>query len=186
MLPHNENTLSRPALSADHVLGPAAAPVVILEYGCYCSAREIKTYEAVCAVRDVFPEQVAFVFRHYPLVVSYPTAFDAAETAEAAAAQGHFWRMHAYLAEHAHLYTCEELLQIAADLGLDANAVAGDLASHLHRDTVTAHFLSGVRSGVRRVPAIFVNGQPLQEEVTADSLCRMVARAGARALGKPW
>ena len=181
MLLHRENRALQTSLAADHVLGSAAAPVVILEYGCYCCSRETQAHAAIRSVLECFPEEVAFVYRHYPLVVTYPTAFDAAEAVEASAAQGHFWEMHNYLAEHAHPYSREELIQIASDLDIDADALAWDLNSHSYCDLVKVHFQSGVRSGVRRVPAVFVNGLPLRDDVTVGGLRDTVVRAAARA-----
>jgi len=170
-----------PTLIADHVLGPATAPIIVLEYGCYCCPRETETFAAVRALRRILTDQMAFVFRHFPLVATYPTAFLAAEAAEAAAAQGCFWRMHKYLVEHACAYSREDLIHIAGELRLDAPALARDLDAHVHAERVRGHFHSGIESNVRQMPAVFVNGLRCRDEITVEGLRRMVEEASARA-----
>src|ERR1700722_483273 len=78
----------------DHIRGPIDAPVTLLEYGdyeCpYCGA----AHPVVEAVREAMGPSLTFAFRHFPLTTVHPHAFAAAESAEAAGAQGQFWEMH--------------------------------------------------------------------------------------------
>jgi protein-disulfide isomerase len=166
-----------PILGRDHVLGSMLAPVTILEYGSYCCPRDTHTYSAILAIQEAFPNQVAFVYRHYPLVTTYPSAFLTAESAEAAAAQGKFWLMHGYLAGHARPYSCADLARIAEELGLDAEAMTRDLREHTHAQRVIEHFHSGVRSGFRQVPALYVNGQPCEGVLSPEGIKLIVLRA---------
>ena len=183
MLSHRpcQNHRVRPVLTADHVLGSATASIIILEYGCYCSPREKQVFAAVSAATKMFGDQVAFVFRHYPLVATYPTAFLAAEAAEAAAAQGQFWQMHRYLADHACPYRRHDLIQAATELELDVPAFVHDLDTHVYAELVKGHFHSGVGSNLRRVPAVFVNGVRCEESITLEQLRRVVKGVGAAA-----
>ncbi|MDP9143306.1 MAG: Na+/H+ antiporter NhaA, partial [Actinomycetota bacterium] len=75
----------------DHIRGPNDARVTLVEYGdfeCpYCGRAESVTRELVRS----FGDDLAFVFRHLPLVDVHEHAELAAEAAEAAAAQGKFW-----------------------------------------------------------------------------------------------
>ena len=79
-----------PLLVQDHVAGSSWARVIIVEYGTYCCPREVWTYPAIHAMQRDHPDQVALVYRHYPLVTTYPSAFLAAEAAEAAAGKAAF------------------------------------------------------------------------------------------------
>jgi protein-disulfide isomerase len=45
-------------------------------------------------------DTLLFAFRHFPLAEVHPYATHAAESAEAAGAQGKFWQMHDYLFQH--------------------------------------------------------------------------------------
>ena len=51
-------------------------------------------------VQKELGSKLSFVFRNFPLTNVHEFAMDAAETAEAAAAQGKFWDMHDFLYEH--------------------------------------------------------------------------------------
>ncbi len=92
--------LTLPVGKRDHAQGKEDAPLVLLEYGdyqCpYCGA----AYPIVKKVQKELGPRLRFVFRNFPITNSHPQAQWAAETAEAAAAQGRFWEMHDYLYEN--------------------------------------------------------------------------------------
>ena len=92
--------LATPVGVRDHVRGDSTAPLTLLEYGdyeCpYCGA----AYPRVAEVLRILGDDVAFVFRNFPLTEVHPHALQAAETAEAASAHGRFWEMHDFLFEH--------------------------------------------------------------------------------------
>ena len=103
----------------DHIQGPADAPVTLVEYGdyeCpYCGA----AYPIVKEVQARMGERLRFVFRNFPITTSHPHAEQAAEAAEAAAAQGSFWRMHDVLYENQKRLGDEDLRTYAQQVGLD-------------------------------------------------------------------
>src|SRR3979409_2487637 len=107
-----------PVRSADHVQGPAIAPVTLVEYGdfeCpYCAAAHI----IVKKIQEVMADQLRFVFRHFPLHQIHPHAEPAAESSEAAGAQGRFWEMHDLLFENQHMLDPWHLVEFAHGLGL--------------------------------------------------------------------
>jgi protein-disulfide isomerase len=88
-----------PLSDRDHVRGPATAAVTLVEYGDYecpfCGAAA----PAVKQVRQLAGD-LLFAYRHFPLNQIHPHAFQAAEAAEAAGAQGSFWEMHDLLFAH--------------------------------------------------------------------------------------
>jgi len=99
--PHTEPfTLAVPVNSADHILGPEAARVVLVEYGDFECPNCGQAYPAVKLRLKRFEHRVRFVFRHFPLTDVHPHAELAAEAAETAGAQHSFWSMHALLFEH--------------------------------------------------------------------------------------
>jgi protein-disulfide isomerase len=170
--------LAKPPLQVEsHMAGNAWAPVIIVEYGTYCRPREFSIYPTIYEIQEAYPDQVAFVYRHYPLTTSYPSAFLAAEAAEAAAAQGRFWKMHGYLVGHPRAYTCADLIQAAQVLGLDAGAMASDLQYHTHAELVREHLRCGVRDGIRQLPALFINGVLYEGATTAEALRPAVLEA---------
>jgi protein-disulfide isomerase len=155
--------LERPRLTVDvgpddHIRGPAAAPLTLVEYGdyqCpYCGA----AYPIVKEIERILGDELRSVFRNFPLSEVHPHAFQAAEAAESAAAQGRFWEMHDRLYEHQKRLRTEDLLSHAEALGLDLGRFETELDGHAHEARVRNDFVSGIRSGVNGTPTFFVNG----------------------------
>jgi protein-disulfide isomerase len=143
----------------DHVQGPRAAPVTLVEYGdfeCpYCG-------QAYPVVKELLSRQgtaVRLVFRNFPLAEIHPHARRAAEAAEAAGAQGKFWEMHDLLYERQDALEDEDLVAYAAEIGLDLDRFQVELAQNAHAARVREDFMSGVRSGVNGTPTFFINGR---------------------------
>ena len=150
--------LKPPVSSDDHRAGPDGAPVTLTEYGdyeCpYCGA----AYPIVQEVRRALGPNLRFVFRHFPLSQAHPHAQRAAEAAEAAGAQGEFWKMHDLLFQNHDALEDADLLRYAVSLKLDGERFTRELSSGLHADRVRRDFRSGVRSGVNGTPTFFING----------------------------
>ena len=150
--------LTVPVSEPDHVLGPATAPVTLVEYGDYecpfCGA----AHRSVERVLQVMGNDLRFAFRHFPLSQIHPHAYQAAEAAEAAGAQGRFWEMHDLLFESQDRLGLRDLIGYAGALGLDLERFVTDLRGHAHAGRLREDFLSGVRSGVNGTPTFFVNG----------------------------
>ena len=157
--------------------GPSDAPVTFVEYGDFecphCGAMEPVLRE----LRRLAGPGMRFVFRHFPLTSSHPHAEIAAEAAEAAGAQGAFWPMHDMLLANQQALTPPDLVGYAAGLGLNAEAVADDLASRAYEPNVREDFMSGVRSGVSGTPTFFINGVRYDGNYDLESLSRAVQKA---------
>jgi protein-disulfide isomerase len=153
-----EAVLVVPVSAHDHIRGPMNAPVTLVEYGDYecpfCGA----AHGVVNAIQAQVPDDLRFVFRHFPLTTMHPHAMAAAESAEAAGAQGKFWPMHDTLYENQQQLEPEDLLAYARALDLDLESFSRDLVGHVYAPKVREHFMGGVRSGVNGTPTFFVNG----------------------------
>ena len=146
--------------ATDHVQGPAGGGVPeLVEYGdfqCPHCARAATVVQELMAER---PARLRFAFRHFPLQRLHPLARRAAEASEAAAAHGLFWPMHDLLFARAAALTEPDLLGYVAELGLDADRVAAELASGVHGPRVQRDVGTAARSGVNGTPTFFVNGR---------------------------
>jgi len=142
----------------DHIRGAHNAPVTLVEYGDYecpfCGQAHLIVMELLRRMGG----QVAFVFRNFPLTTMHPHAELAAEAAESAGAQGKFWEMHDTLYENQQALEPEDLAQYAAELDLDFQRFANDLATHAYHQRIREDFMSGVRSGVNGTPTFFIDG----------------------------
>src|SRR5216117_241258 len=145
--------------SRDHIQGDPKALLTLVEYGDYqcpfCGA----AYPEVKKVQKDLGSKLRFVFRNFPLTNVHEHAMNAAETAEAASAQGKFWPMHDFLYEHqATLGDPSVALAYAKKLGLDSQKFEREIAQHMYQKRIKDDFMGGVRSGVNGTPTFYVNG----------------------------
>jgi len=149
-------SLRVPVGPADHALGDEHAPVTLVEYGDYECPHCGHAHPIVKAVRKHFGKQLRFVYRHFPLTQIHPLAEPAAEAAEFARVNEHFWEMHDGIFENQDRLSVPLLAELAEELGLSDLGAALD--SHEFAPVVKAQFLGGVRSGVNGTPTFFING----------------------------
>lgn len=179
------SVLTVPVNEHDHIRGSASAPVVLLEYGDFeCPACGM-AYPIVKALEAKLGAMLAVAFRHFPLSTVHPHAQRAAEAAEAAGAQRKFWAMHDCLFEHQDALEDTDLVDYAAQLGLDVPRFASDLGSHRYAPKVRADFTSGLRSGVNGTPTFFVNGVRHDGPYDAVSLLLSIQAAAAARKREP-
>ncbi len=159
----------------DHARGPAAG-LLILEYGDYACPYSRQAFRAVERVERELGGRVRFAFRHFPLVQIHPNAFGAAAAAEAAALQERFWAMHELLFDCQHAFEDDDLRQYAGQLGLDVtrfdeDRVGPDIRRRIRRDVET-----GLASGVRGTPTLFIDGIAYVGRYEAAALIEALSR----------
>ena len=162
--------LAVPVGDDDHIRGPSDAPVTLLEYGDYECPDCFGARLVVEEVQERMGDALRMVWRHFPIAAIHPGAEDAAQTAEAAAAQGHFWGMHdKLLAYQGGLHG--EILEIwARKLGLDVPRLRRELVEGTHAERVRRDMRSGERSGVTGTPTFFINGTRYTGRIGPDDL----------------
>ncbi|MCP2336835.1 Na+/H+ antiporter NhaA [Actinomadura rupiterrae] len=146
-----------PVTEHDHVLGPADAPVTLIEYGdyeCpYCGAVQPVLDE----LRERYGDRLRLVFRHFPLQQIHPHAMPAALVAESAAAQGKFWEMHHVLFSHQLELNDRDLLGYSERMGFFPWENVKELERRVYKVKK-----AGWRAGVRGTPTFFLNGAEYQ------------------------
>jgi protein-disulfide isomerase len=161
--------------SRDHIQGDPKAILTLVEYGDYqcpfCGA----AYPEVKKVQSELGSKLRFVFRNFPLTNAHEFAMVAAETAEAAGAQGKLWEMHDFLYEHQETLGDHTVaLGYARKLGLDTQRFEREIAQHVYEKRIKDDFIGGVRSGVNGTPTFYVNGVrhdgPAESEALIESL----------------
>jgi protein-disulfide isomerase len=151
-------TLKIPVGSDDHSQGADSAAIVLVEYGDYQCPYCGQAYPIVKQVQKHFGARLRFVFRNFPLGEIHPQAEAAAETAEFAAANGKFWKMHDLLFENQRSMGNELFERLAEELELQMTALSRALKDGAFGKRVKDDFLGGVRSGVNGTPTFFING----------------------------
>jgi protein-disulfide isomerase len=152
--------------------GPRDAPIRVVEFADF----ECPYCRASAGIGDTlmkeFPDQVQFVFKHYPLRRKHKNAEAAARASIAAAKQNRFWPMHDRIFATGQVEP-EDLRAHAEAIGLDLEAfdkmresiVSGNV---MNRDRALARDV-----GAQGTPAFFVNGKKV-DEPTQDAVMRAV------------
>jgi protein-disulfide isomerase len=179
--PHTISLAASPE-PTDHFLGSEHARITLLEYGDFeCPSCKVAV-QTPKLLLERFPNRIRFIFRHFPLEDAHPHALMAAETSEAAAAQGKFWPMHDVLFQNqAHLKD-RDLYRYAGELGLDLARYTAEMDDHIYLQKVREHAQGGRRSHIRATPTFFLDGivQDISFGMQAlhDAVAAAVRRAG--------
>lgn len=182
-------TLYLPVGPRDHALGPADAPVTLVEYGDYQCPYCAKAHPIVKKLQARLGDQLRFVFRNFPLTRIHPDALPAAVAAESVAeisGPEAFWAMHDLIFEHqrdsADSLKPSQLLTYAAAAGADSGMVAQQLTSASLTTRVRDDFMSGVYSGVNGTPTFFINDVRYEGDWTdVDAFAAALGAAAAAA-----
>jgi len=160
-----------PSLSpVDHVLGPASARIVVIEYGDFECPSCAQAYPGVKILLKRFDRRIRFAYRHFPIVEAHPHAELAAEASEAAGAQGKFWGMHDHLFENQQHLKLKALRRYADTIGLDLTRFDAEMADHIYLQRVQEHLASGRAMGVHSTPGFFVDGTVVDVSFGMDRL----------------
>lgn len=104
------------------------------------------------------PKTVKVVFKNFPLR-NHRFAAKAAAAALAAGRQGKFWEFHDELFKNYGQLSDKKINEIAQKLGLNEAHFKKDRKDPLILAKVREDYQEGINSGVRGVPAVFVNGR---------------------------
>ncbi|MEC5215305.1 protein-disulfide isomerase [Actimicrobium sp. GrIS 1.19] len=165
----------------EHETGNSAATLTLVEYGDYECPRCAQAEPATRHLVETFGDRLRFVFRHFPDAAAHPHAELAAEAAEAAAAQGKFWQMHARLFSQPQHLKPAALAQHAEALELDMVRFHAEMADHVYLQRVREHHAAGVQLGLRGTPSFFLNDELVDVSFGLEHLERAVLAA----LGNP-
>lgn len=158
--------IAAPTLPAANVssegpsLGPADAPVTIIEFSdfkCPYCKQATKTLEEVIRA---YGDRVRIVFKHLPLPI-HPEAFEAAQAAVCADEQGKFWEYHDRLFDSKEL-TSDALKMHAAELGLSAKKFETCLGSDASRAVVLKNLQQARQADIQGTPTFVINGRVLR------------------------
>ncbi len=150
--------LSMPVSERDHIQGRTDAKIVLVEYGDYQCPHCGHAYPIVKQLQEDFGDQLAFVFRNFPLAQMHAQAFKAAEAAEIGSDYGKFWEMHDIIFENQENLDELNLLRYASTVGIDGAEFMTKLEQDSKAARVKEDFMSGVDSGVNGTPSFYING----------------------------
>ncbi len=170
-----ENAIQAPTAQSgnigDHVYGNKDAKVTLIEYGDFQCPGCASAHPTVQEVKETYKDDIAFVFRNFPLTSIHPNARVAAASAEAAAKQDKYWEM------HDTLYTAQKewetasiddrggiFEQYAKQIGLNIAQYKEDIISQSVTEKINFDLALGKKHNVTSTPTFILNGRQLPQE----------------------
>lgn len=166
-----------PLQTMNYVSGDNGVVLTIVEYGCYQCPHSGQAHQLIRLIQQRLGHQLHLIFRHFPQIDLYPQAQKAAEAVEAAAAQGKFWQMHDLLFERQPALSDGDLVEYAAELGLEMSNFLRDISEHVYEQKVRADLFGGIRMGVVCTPTLFINGIRQDGEISLLQLLTVLINA---------
>lgn len=162
---------------SDYVRGNPDASITIVEFSdfqCpYCS----RFHPTVERILEEYPDDVRWVWKHFPLTSIHPEAAPAAEAAECAGELGggdKFWAYGDALFENQATLGSATYSRIAGELGLDKSSFEECIDSGRMQAKVQSDYQEGIAAGVRGTPGSFVNGVSIPGAVPYEQVKAVV------------
>ncbi len=161
----------------DHVRGNFQAPVTIIEFSDFQCPFCQRFHPTVQQILDDYPNQVRWVYKHFPLDSIHSEARPSAEASECAAEQGKFWEFTDALFENQSRLGSNLYEELASQIGLNSSQFESCISSRKYKDKVEADYQEGIAAGVRGTPGGFINGRVIPGAVPYESLKAFVEQA---------
>ncbi len=159
----------------DHVFGNKNAKLVLVEYGDFQCPGCGAAFPVLKALSEKYKDQIAFVFRNYPLVTLHPNALAAATAAETAGQMGKYWEMHDLLYQNQNSWNTlsasnrtDMFVSYAEQLGLKGSEFRSKYGNDQVNAKISFDRALGSKVGVSGTPTIYLGGQYINQQVTAD------------------
>jgi protein-disulfide isomerase len=152
-------------------LGPAAAPVTMVEFLDYQCPYCHRVQGVVDQVLARYPDKVRFVHRDF--LLGNPRSLPAARAARCAGDQGKFWEYHRQLLGDPR-HEDADLQRKAASLGLDGGRFSTCVASNRHDPAIESATAQGREAGVTGTPTFFINGRRVVGVKPLEELTRII------------
>ncbi len=151
----------------EHVSGNPNAPITIVEYSDFECPYCANVYPFFKQIVAEYPDDVRFVYRHFPLRAIHDHAQLAAQASEAAALQGKFWDMHDAIFNTQAQWVKEQdpeafFIRLAVSLSLDEAQFTKDLTSKEVMAKVNEDAASAAALRLSGTPTTFINGTQYQ------------------------
>ncbi len=137
-------------------LGPQNAPVTIIQFSDFQCPFCARVLPVAKRILKEYPEQVKWVFKHYPLPF-HTEAHSAHEAVLAAGEQGKFWEMHDLIFSNQDKMKKSHIMEYAGQLNLNTGLFTSSLDSGKYKSLIANDIEEGMSLGVRGVPAFFIN-----------------------------
>lgn len=171
----------------DRVFGKADSKVVVYEYADFQCPGCAGAHPATQSIQQLYKDQVAFVYRNFPLTSAHPNALAAASAAEAAGQQNKFWEMVDLLFTNQNQWASASLddrgkifESYAEKLELNIDTWRSDQTSKIVQDKIARDRALGARKSVDSTPSFFVGSS----KMSADVVNNVIQNDGALLMDK--
>jgi protein-disulfide isomerase len=163
----------------DWIKGNPDAKVTLIEFADFecpaCAAYSSDTKRLV----EQFPNDIRYIYRHFPLVSTHKNASSAARSAEAAGRQGKFWEMHDLLFERQSDWSREgnpldKFVSYINELELDEDKFVGDYESDEVKQRVNDDLNGANRLRINSTPTFFLNGSRMDTPRNYDEFKSLI------------
>lgn len=162
----------------DHVRGNLEkAKVVLIEYSDYECPFCGRHHPTMLDVAEQYGDDVAWVYRHLPLISIHPQAMPAALAAECANEQGKFWEYTDELFDNQAKLSSSFYSELAGDLGLNTSKFDDCVESEKYAARIKSDIASGQAAGASGTPATFVGGRLISGAVPASTFTDLIDAA---------
>jgi protein-disulfide isomerase len=147
----------------DPAQGSATAPVTVVMFSDFQCPACAATHPVLKKVMAEYPAgKIRFVVRDFPLKQLHKEAFQAAQAANAAHAQGKFFEYIELLYGNQDSLDTDNLKKFAAQIGLNLPKFEADLKSGKFNAEIEKDISDGENYDVHSTPTIFINGVKLR------------------------
>lgn len=147
------------------VLGPANAPVTLVEFSDFECPVCRNLHDALRALLPKYAQQVRVIFKDYPIEQIHPWARTAAIAGRCAYQQDPqaFWKVYDQIYDHQEIISAatawDKMLEYASQSGLNVDTFKSCMASPEPGAAINASLANGQELEVNSTPTIFVNGR---------------------------
>jgi protein-disulfide isomerase len=164
--------------SAGHRMGPATAPVTIVEFSDFQCPFCAKAEPALDELRHRHPNRVSILYRHFPLNGIHDQARPAALAAECAGAQGRFEQYHMALFNAQSELGKKSWADFARGAGVtDLPEFQRCIDERRFAGVVDRDQSLGEKTGLHGTPTLIVNGTMFAGALTVEQLEKLVDAA---------
>ncbi len=170
--------------------GSPDAPVAIVEYSDFQCPWCLRFHQQVMPQLEPLIEagSVRFVYKHFPVLG--PASLTTALAAECAGIQGDFWTLHDWLFDNSSAWKGQPdvrqvVLNAAAQLGYDADALSACMDADTTVEAIRAEFQETQQYGFRGTPSFIINGRLVPGFLPWEQFGLLVEASLAEAQGKP-
>lgn len=159
-------------------IGPANAAVQIIEFSDFQCPACAAFASSLRDIRKRIPNDLAVVYRHYPIVNSHPSALAAALASECANDQHRFEDFHNFLYDNQRVIGVLNWVEIAERSGLsDLPAFRDCLLEERHMPLIVRDTLAARELGISGTPTFLINDHLYRGAPETQELERLIRQA---------